>query len=599
MAPEISPDKFLTHEAEIYLQIGRLLKKERPQEIQDKVMQMLNLDISLEEIIKKIKEMDNIEGLKARVSGPANEGGTETFQRKKYIVQAATVQKNIRGIKVPRKKLNFFKYLFTEWLNIRRFSLKTPIIRSGFFKFKIDMKRAQWESIQKDASLILHYLRFILENGWMILSKHEYNRLVLLKKLCDEISACNMTYFHDDEYVLGKIAPVEMYFLACHYRQDYSNKILDSLIFVLKYFKRSEDKIHSVSFFVNKLLFQTRDVYSLYNLILAVNMVNYRKYIGLYDLIQELPGGVISNYDFDCDGNTRPKIAAFISEKEMRLEQLMEEKREMNKVGLLIKQNADQKTEGRGFEEYDALIRFYEAETGMDKPKFLIDKDNLYLFGGNFIKRFLGEFEIFLNGRFKIEKWGEIQPFTVEFFAGDIGRMQSLLKAFNGKNLAFLRFNHARLAEIKRSQNFGTASSEEIEIVRFIDEISALILEIGKKIGHLSIACRTDPFGPDQEKVFKPMDLSYLSKSPITIPFCDKNILLPGFLYEKKFSEALLTITALCYDAGRFLQNEEIVSYRQKELKMDEEILKIKQTLERVADPVVFERIRKVYRLWQ
>ncbi len=587
-----TPEKYITEEADAYLELGHLLKKDRPQEARARVLEILNRDISPEDKIRLINETDASENAQA-------EGGNAGIEpsKKRPVVLHTTAGMNLVNIKKNLKRTGLFTYIFIEWTNIRMFAFKTSILRSGFFRFQIAIKRNGWESIRKDASFAEGYIKYVLENGWMILDKFDYNLIALADRLFKEVLLVNITYFPNAEYILDKLKKVEMYFLACHYRQDYPERILESITAVLKYFNKPESKIQGISYFIKRFLFQTGDPVSLFNLLLAANMVRCRKYLTLYDLIQESQGGVVSNNIFECPDGVEIKIASFINENEMRLEQLQEEKKGLGKVGLFLKQFSALKTDGRGLAEYEALIMFYDSGTAPEKTHFLVDRDNLFVFGGNFIKRFIKEFEIFLNGKIKIEEAGEIQLFSYDFFVNNLGRMQSLLKAFGSLNMASLRINHSRLSEIKKDKSQAGISREEAEVVRFIDELSAVVLDIGKKTGHLALIYLMNSQEEQNEQIYQPIDLSFLSKNVFSVPFGDKKIVSPGYLNDKTFAEALSIIAGICYDMCRYMQNEEVVTYRENELSINSKIRKIRKILERVADPDTFERIKKVYGL--
>jgi hypothetical protein len=173
--------------------------------------------------------------------------------------------------------------------------------------------------------------------------------------------------------------------------------------------------------------------------------------------------------------------------------------------------------------------------------------------------------------------------------------MQSLLKSFSSANLASLRINRSRLSEIKKDPHLAGAGREENEVVRFIDELSNILLNIGKKTGHLSLVCKPVESGNLNEQVFQPMDQSLLSKSIIFIPSGDRKIMSPGYLHENTIADAIGSIASICYDMCRYLQNEEVVTYRESEISISEEIRKIRKTLERLADNATFERIKKTY----
>ena len=512
----------------------------------------------------------------------------------------SAINKNIINLKKPIKRAGFFLYLFFEWPNIRNFASKVPIIKVQMLNFQISVGKSNWEAVRRDASFALGHMKFVLENGWMVLGKFEYNLLCVSYRLFEEILAITINHFYDAEYLLNKFSRVEAYFLACHYKPEYPEMIAGSAAAVLRHYKKTDDKIDGLVYFIKRILIRTGDSVTLHNILIAANMIVFRKFLNLGDLIGDYKSGIISSSDFDCPPEIKMKIAAFIRESEMKLEQLQAEKKGLQKAGQFMNVNSG-KTSDR---EYGDLVRFYDTYSGPDKSKFIVDRDNINLLAANFIKRFFWEFEVLLNGKMQIEGYGEIQAFSYEFFMNDMGKLQALIKAFTAQKMAIVRINHARLSEIKKGYTRADVTPEESEAFGLINELSEIIIEIGKKTGHIFTACRygSAPGEENQEiekekALFKNIDLSCLARTKIYVPFADKKILKPGYLKDKPFSEALSMISAVCFDAGRYMQNDEIINYRDSESRVSEEIGRITETLERVADKVTFEKIKKVYNI--
>lgn len=509
------------------------------------------------------------------------------------------LNKNIINLKKPIKRSGFFLYLFFEWPNIRNFASKVPIVKVNMLNFQISVSKSNWEAIRRDASFALSHMKFVLENGWMVLDKFEYNLLCVSYRLFEEILAITINHFYDAQYLLNKFSRVEAYFLACHYKPEYPERITGSAAAVLRYYKKTDDKIDGLIYFIKRLLLRTGDSVTLHNILIAANMIVYRKYLNLGDLIGDYKSGIISAIDFDCPSEIKMRIAAFIRESEMKLEALQAEKKGLSKAGVFMNAHSGKISD----REYGELVRFYDTYSGPDKSKFIVERDNITILALNFIKRFFWEFEVFLNGKISIEgQGGEIQPFSYDFFMNDMGRLQALIKSFSSQKMTLVRINHARLSEIKKGYTHADVTPEESEAFGLINELSEIIIEIGKKTGHVFAACRDWAAGGEeseaQEKVmFKNIDLSCLAKNKIFVPFADKKILKQGFLKDRTFIEALSLVSAICFDAGRYMQNDEIINYKESETRVGEEIRKITMTLERVADAATFEKIKKVYNI--
>lgn len=584
----------LTSDAEIYLKIGYLLQKPRSSEDQSKVQQILNSDLALFDKLRRIEDIDSEIVSGKKTTSNVNNQEINELLKSRNIPTSETINKNINSLKANFHKSRFFHYLFQELPKIKKYAKKTGMIRASAFQLQLVARKTLISSIQKDASSLQNYLSFVLDSGWMILTKFEFNLVVQFKKLCDEILNFNIYITSNLKDYYEKFQTIEKRFMICHYKVEYTDTILNSMVLVMKTYQKPAEKIEHMSLLVKKVLTPSWEKHCLYNLVVAINIIFSKKYLDLRDLIQDKSGGVINTFQFECSENSRLKIDEYITENERKLKELAVMHTDIIKMQLFLN-NFIPKTESskEGY-DFSTLIYFYESGQDVDKFKFHRDKDNLSLFAHNYLLRFFREFETFLIGRTRFENGGEHILFATDLFHMDISKLRGISKKISNMAFANNIFTRSRFVEIKQNPKHHVAQ-DEMQIIQVIDDLSMLLVDLGKKVGHLSMSVQRNNSPDQDQKDFKPLDSSFLLRTQYNVPFWDKLILYQQMLNRKTMSEALSFISTLCFLAGLFFYNHKLLGLMEKELKISDEIRKIKNQLERIADVVVFDRIKKTY----
>jgi len=85
-------------------------------------------------------------------------------------------------------------------------------------------------SLNPQATELLKILEIALEDSWHYLRATEYNLLVVLKQLCNEIASINYNLFnYKDRNLLNKLKSLEILFFVLHYHPHYHELLFYSL----------------------------------------------------------------------------------------------------------------------------------------------------------------------------------------------------------------------------------------------------------------------------------------------------------------------------------------------------------------------------------
>ncbi len=595
------PGKKLDTEAEVYIKVGKLLKKNRSHEAQELVFQVLNSEISMDDKIKRIQEIDASDKSVIKEHAVINENEIAEILTRYNVTTEETANKNINYLKKPIYKKQFFQFFFKEYFKIRNYAKDSRILHLTAFSVKLNFKKYLLVSLQKEASLLLNYINPVLETGWTLFTKFEYNLLNQFKKLCEDISRTDLTYNNNEIQFLAKIKSIESRFLICNYQPEYPDIISRCLSEFMRDFLKQDVHIEHVVTLTKKILLPSGDQHSLYHIILGLNIVIFRQFFSLEDLIQRKSGAVINDFNFDCSDSINNKIDFYISDNEKILKDLLHQKSDIIKMNHFLKQFIRKDETGKERYKFALLVSFYESGSGLDKFWYNRDKDNLLIFTNNLMIRFNKEIEPFLTRSIGIENWGEINVFTPDFFYFELSKIKTVENQLSKMAVASVQVSVDRFREVRKNIDSGNLTKDEVFAVQIVDEISNLMVDLGKKTGQLYQTYRPEPDNPEinktQEKIFKPLDPSILVRNGFFVPFWDQKINISGVFQDKTFGEILNIITSICLLIGAFFSGSKMMSSLEKEAEVNNEIIRVKQNLERVADVITFEKIKRTYHI--
>ncbi len=583
-----------------YSRMAELLKKERPAEAAIMVKDILESGESLQEKIRKIELIDAQEiSLSIEQTLITNEEAQDII-RKKHVLTEETARKNCEKIKIKLPKNHFLLYLFRDYKKIRLFGKSAGFIRFGFnpsgVKFDFTRLRTLLNSLQKDAGDLMETLNFVLDKGWMDLDKLGYNLIVIFKQLCQAIVSAPIARIGTSgRQLLMKYRDVETFFLSCHYQPEYPDIIRASIVDVLLKQKKAESTIELSEIQTKRILWEQGNFLCLHNFILSINMFEYRRFVKLDDLIHRQQGGIVNTFSFDCPPNIQQKINVYINDKTQSLQNLLRDKVEINRIQYFLKHFIKQDSSGYRSYNFKIFIDFYNyTGFGAEEDCFSYDKSNTAKLAFNIFSKFLAEFENFFIDKINIEDFGPIRVFSREVFQLEIDKLRLGVLKFSDSIFTLPIVSRREFFELKTSKKEVMPAPPVLAMIQTIDALSDILSEIGTKLGNIHINYKNASLENPAENQVNPLEISATRQRVVSVPYWDKKIMTPGFLREKFFSDAVATITSLCFLSAVYFYNMRFYTVLEKEMKINNMIMDVKKTLERLADVVTYEKIRKL-----
>lgn len=593
-----TPEDVIKQESKNYSRMAALLNQKRSPEEEEAVRKILNQPISIDEKIRRIETLNLSE-----LPDESPEKIEAEILRKKKLISQAVAQKNSSSIRVNPQKGAFFTFLLKDFPRIRDFGRTTGLIQTRFIPPAVTLERSVFivnlSSLQKYAFNLIKSLEFLSQKGWMVLSKFDYNLSMEFKKLCDTLIKLKP----EPAIFLGPQpndawAKLETSLFLCMYMPEYPEIILSSLKRVMEYEHRTEKEVHLIEESVRKLIFSQNEGESLQNIILAINMVRLRRFLKINDLTRTMPGGVISQVSFNAPPDVQQSINLAVSDTIKKWQACIVEKAEIDKIRSFIDRFAKTSKDGGKTYNFQALMDFYEAGERPAKYDFNKDKDDLNLFTSRFFRRFMKGFEALLIDKIEIKDFGIVKSFSSDIFQVEWNKLELQLRRYEQFITVLPRLTRNEFLELKQSRRDKPPTSEELTLLQQIDKFSEILLDIGRKLGHISVTFerRNQTQSPDiepPEDNKNTLGSSAIGMGTFQTPFWNKEITTWGYLRGKTFAEAVETLATLCLNACLFFYDPRLYAALERDIKISRTISETKKLLERIADTVTYEKINR------
>jgi hypothetical protein len=564
-------------ESEAYITLGRLLGKEREDSAREAIDQIVGSSLSMQEKIQAIQELD-------AKSAKKPEEEIKESQRTIPLKYRLPVLFDI--LKKPFTKVSYFSYLFGNYRKILAFGKVTRIFDSSIFppdvKLNPEVPLFLTNSLKPWATDLSKILEIVLEDSWHYLQKIEYNLLVALKQLCDKIASINYSLFnYRDRNLLNKLKSLEILFLVLHYHPHYYDLLLYSLKQVTTKEMRLRDKYEDIINLMNNLLQSDRSVPSLYNIVVGLNMLKYRRFLTLHDLVYKDLGELINNREFACTPDAKKKISESIIEGRRRLSMLRETRQRTKKL------KASLCFDPSGEVSFDQLQHFYDQSDSLDEERsFQADRQNIMALAPHLFNTFDRTFYPLLNGHVQIADVGKVTLFTHDFFQLDFLRIRQVAEKMDGLSSGYDSFPRDRFLELQYSSK--GISSLEADIIKNINEGMDVIFEIGTKVETI-INTRRDSPG----ETSGPLDPMILRGKNFSLPHENRTIFSSTILDGKSVLEALSYVVSICFTIAVFLHYPPIYDLLAGETQVSKDLRSELETLNRLAGPGTIQEAAK------
>jgi hypothetical protein len=586
----------------LQIRLAKLLQIKRDSEGSRLVSSILTSSSSLEEKIRRIKTVDqgDLQGASEALDvkdpqapksliAEEQQKEEEEYLMSDPALSLMEVEKNRRHQKVILKNAGFFSFLFRELGPITRFGSNTHTLDTGFFPFQLRIHRDIpyfFEDRFKSqlAKPLADYLNLGLRKAWVYLTKQEYNLLDLLKRLAENILDVPFKNFNlKNRRLIDRLTSIENLFFSFYSHKDYIHWVEKGLEAMESKINLPGRKKPNLLKLGRRLLYQDLTKPSLYNLIRALNMFKYHRFLELEDLyFTDLPP-LISDDDFDTSPEIRQDILAHIADLERSLKPLLMKHKEVLSIQSFIP------TSFNGDIDYGPLEGLYSMYTENDKPSNLfLDRSNLISNVVKLLISFLKYVEPIIHGQIKAVDGRFFAIFDVAFYGNIISRIHYNLTKLEKIQVVMPTFSEERYRHLKQTRK--GAIPNEAEILEAMDGVLGDMFSLGESLKDVLVGRM--PSTPGVESL----------KSISTIAFQKKTYFIPmeytpvdgeGIFFKKTPPELLTLVIQICYLTYWLFDHTELKSKLQSKDRIHKKSKMVMATIRRLAGRAHYHKILK------
>jgi hypothetical protein len=480
-------------------------------------------------------------------------------------------------LKKPFTRASYLSYLFGDYRRILDFGTLTRVFLRVPFPPDVRLSPnvpLSLTGLAKPWAVELSgTLELALEDSWRYLRKIEYNLLVVLKQFCDKFASINFNLFnYRDRNLINKLRSLETLFLFFHCQPRCRELLLFSLKQVTGKDMRLNGRYEQAVDLMDKLLQGDCSTPSLYNFLLGLNMLAYRRFFRLPDLVYGDLGELVNTREFACTLDVKKKIGESIIEGRRRLSMLQEQQQRTKKLKALLSLNES------GQVDFEPLRSFYERTDDLEERQaFAADSDNIMRVAPRLFDAFDRTFYPLLNGHVHVEDVGNVTLFTQDFFQLDFLRIRQVAERVEALVSSHDEFPRNRFLELQRSVK--GILSVEADILKLINEGLDIICEMGKKVETVLVSRRENT-----GRISRPLDPLILRGKDFSLSHENKRISSRSVLNGKSVADALSYAVSICLTIAVFLHYPPVYELLEGEEQTDRELRSELETLSRLAD---------------
>jgi hypothetical protein len=316
------------------------------------------------------------------------------------------------------------------------------------------------------------------------------------------------------------------------------------------------------------------------NLILGLNMLRWRRFLVMTDLLDRSAGNLVSHVVFDCPGQVRVAINAFIEEQEIRLRDLVRER-------LRLAEEIDFfPLDGNGAIEFGELIRFYGRQYDREtNASWNRDTDQILFFLVRIIELFIAAFRPLLCETLVFDPSGSGDVFEGAVFDQDFDLLARAEKRLERHTFSFGSISRSRYQDIRSTNK--TATRIEAEAFSIVTDTLSRLHAIARKLTyHLT---QTGAEGAEDG------DENAQDYGRGRIAHGERVIKGRGVIAGKTVLDALRHAVRIAYAIGLYLSDPSLLGIYQRVPPLKTEFKGLMRALKRIAPVHIFNDLQKRY----
>lgn len=560
----------LQRESETLIRLGMLIRKRRSAEDRRAVEEILATTAENAEKVRRIEEVD-------RASTRAQDGDRDA--RRHYIGTPQNEQQDAPAharrpprVKAPLSRQGYVRFLLRDRARILQFGTTTRTILPGRFppsvRLSPDVPAFFVGFLRPTARDIHATLSQLMGNAWMHLSRHDYNLLVLVLDLCNAIERLPVTTeSYDARRASRTLRAVEERLLALRYEHDAVARILEAIETLRAWNRRAIENLSVLPDLVNRVISRAPDNPSLIDALLAVNMVDARRYLTEQDVTLSGLGRLVETRVFDCPEETQRQIDEFIERLVSQLDALAQERRDILRVRAFLERDQ------RGEVDLSATRELVESS----QTDWRAARDNPAVLAEATFRPLATVVAALVSQPLTLSGVGTTPLFRDRPFDGELDRLQHTATAVEALVFQLPSLPHDRFVAIVDRRETATRYEAELlmHVQTYLDVITTIRSRLQELLAH-AVEGGTD---------FEPLDLHRATTEHVPLPLDAVVERGPALVQSRPLRAALSRVVRLGYELAFFFGDRRIRRVLKREHQVDRDINHMLETIERVARP--------------
>lgn len=587
-------DRELTDQKSNYLILDHLMRKKRDEKTTELVTQIVNSTLSEDEKVRRILKIDayTVSANELKKENVLQDKNTRKLLSDQKIITESQAAQNRLKIKTGPSRIPWLFFIFKRQPLLKEFCRKTMAVNYSRFPPSMKLERGVRAfliyTVQNEAVTLLGIIPAVLKYGWKYLDKHDYNLIVLFRRLLEMIAFTDFLNIPYTGNVSKDFMEIETLFLSCHFKSEYPEIIVNGIDNVCQRVPNLQKKRLRAVELARRTLYPEGDRLSLFHVIRGINMVECRCYVELNDLINHGLDDVIGNFDYQADAEVQDAISQIIKERVVEIDKLNAVLGEVNKIKQFIwDYKNDDSLEGY---DYRVIRAFYESEKS-NKRDFEHDRKDMAYFASVFYPRFFEEFEALLSKTVKMKDVGAFNVFHKSFFQQEMDKLSGLIAKYNKQIFIVPHMGYAAYKAIRNGEITG--NTPDMMTYKYLEQLATILVAIGKKLANVYVYRKPEE-NPDQTMII-PVENGMIGNRKVVIPYWDAYFVDDGFIGGKKFYEVLRILITMCFLIAIYYQNDKITGILEKGVSTGNEIDKRVAEIKSIANAVQFEELKAKY----
>jgi hypothetical protein len=496
------------------------------------------------------------------------------------------IARNRRSIKRTLSANSFFQFISADLLKIREFSRQNGIIHFTFFVFmRLDGKLPERfiQQIQRTLAEPLHKALYpVVENGWRVLEKKEYNQVVFIHDFAREVAAITPEHLHNPPAkILEIMRGVEQAFLILSSEPALLAELERQLELYAKLGHVQNFPVDSIIRAIQMLLSRTPNRLTLYSLFVSLNSMVSRRFLDIQDITNPDRRQYFSAEDFDLDDHGRLLLINYQHEVVVSINKHLRHHEEISLFQGLIPIN-----EGRTSSHDISILKQFYNTGGGDQDRFNADWSNILGFLVEFSQKVIVQFKRFLTADFKVKGGGDklVQVFDKTLFSNYLVRIGYIKDKLDKLLLKTPKFERTRYLRVLSEGNLSVNAGEE-PLISNISELLNIFFQISRT---LALILKHGSHSKNPENVPMLRAISWRDVQ-FFIPY-EKSIQYSSvFLAGQSVRDAMETIASLLLLTCLELRESELVTILRKDMHTMDSLKKLFRELKRICTPQQYQ----------